>query len=269
MDDTKNKLNRGHTWLASYPKSGNTWFRFIIFHLTYKRMPENSRELDSFMNSKLSGMDGSPRYIKTHAYPDALKAYEEKTRAAIYIFRHPLDVMQSALNYEKLNGSIRTDSDVDKWVEDYIAFGGNKAWFDPPFNTGSWCNNVQGWRKVNSFPVLFISYESALTDTINTIKKVASFLEIPVSEQDIYNCAEETSFNELKDFENVELVEAVSENKTLGRFSTNERRESFQKGFRFFNKGCAGSYRSTFSEDQIMKAWEKFSPIAKDYYSLG
>lgn len=251
------------TWLASYPKSGNTWFRFVLFHLHHSRMPENSRELDGFISSKIpSGESGQMRFCKTHASFYRLTEWHERTNKAIYVYRNPLDVMQSALNYAHLTGELRRDESEALWIENYIAAGGNPLWQNPPYDSENWNRNVLSWLSASDFPVLLISYEQALQDPIITVARIADFLAFNTSYENQTRCAIETSFTKLKEFEENELQRALSDGVPKGRFSTEARLKSSRSGVRFFNKGKSGNYQDVFTSSQSERAWAKFASVA-------
>ena len=114
-------------WLVSYPKSGNTWFRFVIFYLFHGRLPSSSSELDIGFNSKLP-VRTADWAKKSHAQFDPLKPHLQPTDRIIYVYRHPLDVLQSALNYALLNDEISDGADDrQKWINRYIENSDRKS----------------------------------------------------------------------------------------------------------------------------------------------
>ncbi len=249
-------------WIVSYPKSGNTWFRFILFYLNHGRAPKSSLELDNFMNSRLPPPGGVPRYMKSHAMPENLRRYFPKSIGAIYIYRHPLDVLQSTLNYAVLIGEI-SEAEKDAWIETYIKAGGYPLWLQDPHNSGTWIENVTSWLNETELPVHYVGYEDTLANPRKAIKDVAGFLNIPVDDKLLDECVDATRFEELKAFEGRELEAAKEAGKPLGRFSTGARVETHSKlGVRFFNKGTAGSWRAAISQDAAERAWERFSEVA-------
>jgi len=252
------------TWIASYPKSGNTWLRFVVFHLAHGRLPESSKELDRFANSKLpTDDDRSVRYCKTHAAASALASYSDRSCKAIYLYRHPLDVMQSALNYAYLTGELELASDPSAWITSFIAYGGNPLWFDPPFYASSWAENVSSWNDQSAFPVLALKYESLLRTPKTAISGIARFLGLSTDDADIDSCAQATSLRNLQVFEQEELRKAHLEGVPQGRFSTEARMKTAKSGVRFFNKGTVGSYRDSLSDAVIDVAWPVFRDAAE------
>lgn len=249
-------------WLASYPKSGNTWFRFSLFYLHHGRMPESSRELDAQFNSRLP-VRSREVLKKTHAQASALAPEMVDGDKVVYIVRHPLDVLQSSLNYAVLNGEVEGSSDAHRaWIADYIASAGHPPWIGAPYNSGSWNENVSSWTNKPRDKVLVIKYEDALRDTREAVAMVARYLSLDLPEAVISACAEATSFDRLRDFEEKELEAANALNAPQGRFSIAPRLEAAETGIRFFNKGKSGAYRDVLNPAEINAAWSAFESAA-------
>lgn len=249
-------------WLASYPKSGNTWFRFALFHLLHGRMPATSRELDAVFNSRLPVTPGE-RLKKSHAHKSVLEAEMSAQDKVIYIVRHPLDVMQSSLNYAVLNGETGVASTCRQgWIDAFIDHAGHLPWSGPPYSAGSWNDNVEGWISDLSGRVLVIRYEDALRNSRTILADCAKFLALEVSSASIEACADATAFDRLRAFEERELETARKLNTPQGRFSIPPRLAAAETGARFFNKGKSGTYRDILSADHILAAWERFQRVA-------
>lgn len=254
-------VSTGRTWLVSYPKSGNTWFRFVLFFLAHERMPESSRELDTFMNAKLPPRDAET-HKKSHARAERLDAHLKPDDRIVYIYRHPLDVLQSAANYAILNGEIDI-AERDAWIDAYISHGGHEAWMGDGINAGSWTENVMGWLGRQERSVHAIRYEAAVADPQTELKRLSEFLGENTSPEFVSRCSHSTSFDALRAFEENEIRTANEQNGSAGRFTVEQRLQALRKGVRFFNKGAAESFRDAMSQSQIERAWSKFGPAAK------
>src|SRR5215475_9391593 len=81
------------TFLVSYPRSGNTWTRFLIANLRYPNRQVSFTTLDEFIPDACSQTKASlkrsqrPRLIKTHEY------FDPRYKKVIYIVRDPRDVV--------------------------------------------------------------------------------------------------------------------------------------------------------------------------------
>lgn len=250
------------TWLVSYPKSGNTWLRFVAFHLTHGRLPRDSVELDRFINSALPPRDGET-FKKSHAASGALAPSLGAHDRVIYIVRHPLDVFQSALNYAWLNGEV-AESDLSDWMARYAARGGHPPWERAPYSAGTWADNVRSWRDHSAHPVLWISYEESLHDLEAVARRVAGFIGALSDDDSIAACVNDTSFAALRSFEQRELDAAAGAGAPQGRFSSPERLKAAGDGVRFFNRGSIGSWRDVIPRPVAEAAWAVLEPVAFD-----
>jgi len=278
-------MNPQITWLASYPKSGNTWVRFIVFFLAHRRLPTASWELDQFSASRLpqsfteapefcrsasskrpEGGGRAPVFCKTHASAGALSPLYAQTRNAIYVTRNPLDVLSSALNYARLTGELAQDEDPEIWIERYVEFGGNPLWAHPDYAARNWRENVREWKACTAFPVLWLSYEELLSDPRAEIVRIASFMGYEADGSFVDECVGATSFSSLREFENREIKEALITGKSQGRFSVENRMAAASQGVRFFNRGGMGGYRGLLTAEQIGRACRMFEP---EFSTLG
>ncbi len=234
-----------------------------MFYLRHKRMPEHSAQLDRSFNSKLP-VKPSDWAKKSHATFGALRQYVSDEDRIIYVFRHPLDVLQSAFNYARLNGNLgETEQAKNAWIDDYIAHRGFKEWELPPFSAGSWNENVNSWLAQDSPSILRQSYERTKREPEQSIADIANFLNIKIDQHTLTQCVAATSFESLRTFEEREIKAATEAGVSQGRFSRPERIENMKRGVRFFNKGQSGSFRDILSDAQVEEAWRAFRPTAE------
>jgi aryl sulfotransferase len=259
-------------WLASYPKSGNTWLRFLVYVLATGRPPEHSREVDDFANSRPAPASGPlPDYKKTHCEMSALEPAWSRTRSGIYVCRHPLDTLCSTLNYDVLTGQIDPESAGREaeatWKRDridaYLTHAGAPEWIAGDRNYGSWIENVTSWAiEPTPFPVLTLRYEDMLADTRATVVRIAAFLGIEASETAIAAAIEATGFDALRRMEDAEIAAANAAGHAMGRFSGDERRKAAAHGVRFFNSGRSGRYRDILTPEQVARGQAVFGETA-------
>jgi len=188
-------------WLASYPKSGNTWIRAILYSAIHGKlnlddigtmMPSfgsfvsalagnNALELPSAMalwpeaQDRLSTSTQNGRIIlKTH---NSLCEFNGKgfpdpnfTVGAVYVIRDARDV---AISYSKHFGKEDVNAAIDSLLNDQnTLIDPHKIEF-----CSSWGNHVRSWLKA-PFPVLFVRYEDLLSNPKNEIHKILDFLSI-------------------------------------------------------------------------------------------
>ncbi len=100
------KFNKNHIILASFPKSGNTWFRFVSSNIIAKSIGKSEVNFDSIQrfapvirgNTNLKGIiscNAAPNFLKTHFYfVNHFSKYP-----ALVIYRDPVRTFQSYFNY--------------------------------------------------------------------------------------------------------------------------------------------------------------------------
>lgn len=193
-------------WLASYPRSGNTWLRFLLYNLRHGA-PFASHQVDKFIPSFHKGLtaehfaENRPAIVKTHLRYRHDMPLEECTAGAIYIYRHPMAVMASNVRfvmrlvaYEELSIAVRRRL-VSNIVTEYTDNLGLLGWRKNGY--GSWDENIRSWiAEKPKFPVLAIQYESLTRDPLFEIDRICNFLGIEASADHrraaVKNASEET-----------------------------------------------------------------------------
>lgn len=178
--------------LASYPKSGNTLFRFIWMNVineldNLNLISIDFNVIDTYLPNDQYFSDirsewpftSLPCLIKTH------RDYDEqyKGKQAIHLFRNPLDTMVSSYHYF----SRRTGGPVDasiSWLERqcFNSIGQYNGTFEEYIreNFDSYCSHFVSWMRQNTIP---LSYESIITEkSQQVISDVFSCLGCQISE---------------------------------------------------------------------------------------
>jgi sulfotransferase family protein len=187
------------TWIASYPKSGNTWLRFMLACYLTKE-PVNSVKVGP-LNSLIPVIGGGsnssdslpedhegPLLVKTHSLPGAkaLAPYRPATRKAVYLVRNPRDIILSLTNARGAR-----NVNPEDLARDFLANRGMPL-SDTEYEWGSWPQNVHDWTTpevVNeSFPgieVLTVKYENMRADPRTVFRQILEFIDLgqPVDQQ--------------------------------------------------------------------------------------
>lgn len=131
-------------WLASYPRSGNTWLRFLLYaylHGPIDNTAEVNRRIPPILRPLPPEALRATRLIsKTHFERSPTHPMIERTLGVIHIRRHPKDVLLSGLNYHALNGSTL---DPARYAQAFIARHGDPEWHRMGF--GTWESNTTSW----------------------------------------------------------------------------------------------------------------------------
>ena len=198
-------------WLASYPKSGNTFLRSLLtsYLLTDdgKFDEKKLKEINQFPNlslfknlgidtsddlqivknyvkaqEKINSLDANKiRFIKTHSSLNDINGYKftdlKNTLGVIYVVRDPRSVVRSYANHNQLS----LEDATNRLLEFGATIGGIKG-SDFGSNQivthmGSWSSNYNTWKefkKINSY--LLVKYEDLVMDTKNTFLQVLNFI---------------------------------------------------------------------------------------------
>jgi hypothetical protein len=181
-------------FIVSYPKSGNTWTRFLIGNLVSKI----DKEVDFFNIEKIvpdiyqnSDRDLlkliSPRYLKSHA------CFNHRYKKVIYIVRDPRDVAISMyFFYIKMN-VIQPNVSMEDFINGFIK-GDSCAY-------GSWYENVGSWLGGKKENILLLRYEDLLSNGRKELIKIAEFLNIDYSDKLIGKALSSSDFENMRKLE--------------------------------------------------------------------
>lgn len=236
-------------FVTSYPKSGATWFQFLIYSC-YKGSYRSSREVLRFYPpaNRIKLIEQSkqdPVFIKSHAAFSHQLPHLVADSRVILLVRHPLDVILSLINHHINQGSLRLLLPYFKrrYIKNFIKE--NKA-----NNKKSWCYHLNTWLKQETYPLQVIRYEDLISDPVNTLMGLRNAYKLDFDDQAIRAAVDYCSIQNMKDLELKEF-----ENKTAGLFYS-QRRSLTKKIFKssFVNKGGSSDRAANFSEAQLREA---------------
>ena len=194
------------TFIVSYPRSGNTWTRFLVANLVY---PE---QLVTFANIERMIPDceaQSSRYMKRVPRPRMIKSHEyfdPRYRKVLYIVRDPRDVALSYYDFARKYRQIDDSYSLASFVSDFVAGRLSSA------DWGTWGENVASWVYTrNGRPgFLLLRYEDMLSDTERELAKVAGFLGVESDPKRLTAAAERSSADRMRSLEAVQGDQWVS-----------------------------------------------------------
>jgi len=267
-------------WIASYPKSGNTWLRSIITSLLYttdgifdfklikkiKQFPtrnqfqeftKNFNDINEISKFWLLAQDKinlteEIKFFKTHNLNCAINknsfTNKSHTLGTIYVVRDPRNLVNSIKNhYNKGNDEEAKNFLISKKILSRVPKD-NEA--DIATLLGSWSDHYNFWTKRNS-NLLLIKYEDLILDTKKELERIIiylkKFMTVEINPEKIKNILNTTSFDHLKDLEN------------KGLFNENVY-DSKKNKIRFFNKGPSNDWTKVLDkkiQDDIEKIFYK------------
>jgi len=229
-------------WLASYPKSGNTWVRSLLSAYYYSKNGNFNFELlknidvypqQKYFDVKIdkpgeinSYWDISQEKIISKKKIKILKTHNsllelngknftkpQYTLGIIYIVRDPRNVITSLKNHYDLDYEQSLDFMLNE--KKYIYDIREKNDYADFHFLSSWSNHYKSWINNNLFKKMVIKYEDLENDTFKTLKNLIIYINslFEVNEKidkiKINNCIKTTNFEILK---NKEKKEGFSEN---------------------------------------------------------
>jgi len=146
-------------FLTSYPRSGNTWTRFLVGNLVHTEEPVTFLNVERLVPDMYKHSD---RYMRNLPRPRILKSHEvfdPRYRRVIYIVRDPRDVAVSQYHWEMKQKSVQDEYPIEQFVPRWI----EGIYWDRLANWGdhvtSWLSTRQGR---DSFVIL--RYEDLLAN---------------------------------------------------------------------------------------------------------
>lgn len=162
------------TFIVSYPRSGNTWTRFLIANLihpdrevTFANIENLIPDCEAMSSRFLKGVP-RPRTIKSHEY------FDHRYRKVIYIVRDPRDVALSYYDFSRKYRQIDDSYPLTSYVSDFVHGRLSSA------DWGTWGENVASWYYTrNGTPAfLLLRYEDMQADAVKELARIARFLGI-------------------------------------------------------------------------------------------
>tara|TARA_Y100000590_G_scaffold152861_1_gene175522 strand:- start:1617 stop:2462 length:846 start_codon:yes stop_codon:yes gene_type:complete len=244
-------------WLASYPKSGNTWIRSLIssylfsddgnfnFRLLKNIEQFSSSDIDNNLTKKehyqsrisknwiptqkIINKSKKVHFLKTHNAMCSINGYnftdKQNTLAAIYIARDPRNLITSLSNHYELTLEESLEFLTNKRK---IIFPINQKNKDPEdFNfLADWSTHYRSWKNINFCPIKIIKYEDFILDSegifIEVLEFLSKFISINLDNKKIKKALDTTSFENLRKMEKkegfIESVTSLKENKKIPFF---------------------------------------------------
>ena len=272
-------------WLASYPKSGNTYVRAFLsaYYFSENGQFDFSQILnieqfphEKYFKQKVKGISEASKqwipiqreinknkkikFFKTHSclgnYQGNQFTSPETTLGAVYIVRDPRNVLTSLKNHYSFDDDKALKMITDK-TRSLMSNNGTHASLT---HISSWAENYLSWFRNNQFRRLFVKYEDLITNKYETFRDIIVFTNTlmnrteGVDRSKLQKAIETTNFNVLKKKEISETFDG-SENS----FKSWRKFHSENKNL-FFNLGPDNNWEKILKKkisDEIIICFEK------------
>jgi hypothetical protein len=275
-------------WLASYPKSGNTWLRSLLasyyfsedgdfnFNLlenidqfpsydhfkNYNKIFTNPTDTTEFWleEQEKINSDNKIKLFKTHNALCKINGNSftnnKNTLGAIYVVRDPRNVITSLANHYEINPdqafefmTTEQKAIIQKKEDSYVGFVALFSWI---FHQASWTNN-------KLFPTLVIRYEDLQNETFATFEKVINFIDNLNKSKHHFKREKAKKSIQSCDFEKLKKLE------TNEGFNESPISKKDNSKINFFKLGKDNNYKKLLNKDLITKMNLIFKDEIKKY----
>ncbi len=270
-------------WLASYPKSGNTWLRIVLTnYLRNSTEPANINDLERTPIASgrhlfdevlgISSADLTPTEIAClrPAFYEQLAAESDErffmkvhdaytytpqgvpllakaaTQGAIYLIRNPLDVAVSLAhhNNESIDCTIRRMSTRQAM----LAHGATHLLKQLPQQLLGWSSHVQSWLDEPDLPLHLLHYEAMKRNPTLAFQAALHFAGFAIEAERLQRAIQQASFANLQQQEQ--------------RHGFNERPPDAPF---FFRRGESGDWRNVLTPAQVERIVQDHGAVMRRF----
>lgn len=250
------QLKEGDVIVSSYPKTGTNWTAEIIDRLMFqdleefekwKSLPLTLRMFEMGNPKKFDIIDSlsfERRVHGTHVRADRLDMDRIKKSKAkvVYVLRNPKDTLVSMFNFLKKLPPFQMEPMKSMVNSGFTVFFNHYMNGEIPIDgssEGNYLTHIQGWLKSrDDMGMYFIYYEDLKKDFAGEVRKLAKYLEVPLSDEKLQEISEKCTIDSMK--------------------KSYTERAGFQgkHATAFINKGGVGGWKNYFTVEQS-EIWDE------------
>ncbi len=271
-------------WLASYPKSGNTWLRVLLANYQHdgpapidinaidvSLMASTRLWFDEWVGIEASALDDDTidtlrpgvyrcmagarserQFVKTHDCWSRVASGEpmfpaDVTHGVVYALRNPLDVVASLANHYGQSA----DEALTMLCSEESQLARSTGQLAPQLRQrlGCWSSHAGSWLDQSRLPALVVRYEDLKADTAGWLTRVLEFCEVEVDTARVAKAVAFSSFEEMQRQERA------------GGF---RKRLAVNTGT-FFRRGRSGGWREELTAEQVARLIAAHGPMMQRF----
>ena len=237
-------------WIVSYPKSGNTWTRFLIANLISGGETVDWSNIERWVpdiyynrDPQLRGLP-RPRYFKSH------EAYRPSYRRVVCIVRDPRDVAVSYYHFVLKAKMLPDGATIEDFIEKFL-----EGRLDP---YGSWGENVGSWlgARRDTADFIVVRYEDLLANAEAELSRLAEMLGLPTDEGLLRKAVTNSRADRMRELENAQR----NEHKFL---------KSSRADIPFVRAAKSGQWRTELPPEAVLRIESAWGTLMSDLGYLG
>ncbi|MBV8478407.1 MAG: sulfotransferase domain-containing protein [Acidobacteria bacterium] len=186
-------------FLTSYPRSGNTWTRFLVGNLVHQDEAVTFANLEQLVPDMYVHSDHEmrqlprPRILKSH------ECFDPRYKRVVYIVRDPRDVAVSNYHWELKKGSFPDGLPMQEFVPRWM-----ESLYWP--RLGCWSDHIISWLSTRRGGENFVlvRYEDLMGNTERELARIAGVLGVQPTAERLRRAVDLSSADRMRQLENRE-----------------------------------------------------------------
>jgi sulfotransferase family protein len=232
-------IHEDDIFIASYPKSGNTWTRFLVANLIHPEEPITFLNIEQIVpdpdlqSRNFLSQCPRPRVMKSH-HP-----FDPRYKRVVCIVRDPRDVAISQYHFQMKRGVIKMGHPIEEFVQ--------RSVIGETSEYGSWGQNVGSWliARYNTPGFLLLRYEDLIKRPLEGLAKIAGLLGLKVNDEQLARAVELSSADRMRKLEKLQSDQWASTKET-------------HKDLSFVRTAMSGEWKSSLPDESVAcieQAW--------------